>query len=96
MYDDYYSYIEQAQTLRDGNLNYSAISGRSGPVAYPALSSYLHVLFLDKYITDDGQYYFMARVICSIVHLITMYFVVRVYQLTFSNKPQLGNLVLLQ
>jgi len=93
--DDYYSYIEQAQTIREGNLNYDAISGRSGPVAYPALNSYLHLFYLNKYITDDGQYYTTARAICSLVHLITMYFIVRIYQLAFKDKPKLTNLVVL-
>lgn len=90
--DDYYSYIEQAQSISEGNYNYAEISGRSGPVAYPALSSFLHIWFLDKNITDNGIYYYPPRVICSIAHLISMYFLVRVYQLAFHEKPKYANL----
>lgn len=93
--DDYYSYIEQAQTMRDTTLNYELISGRSGPVAYPALSSYLHYLFLNKNITDDGQYYYPPRVICSLAHLATMFFIVKIYQLAFKHKPEMVNIALL-
>lgn len=92
--DDFYSYLEQAEFIKDGIMDYSKITGRSGPIAYPALSSYLHVFMLNKYLTNDMQYYMPARIICSVSHLITMYFLVKIYQLAFKDKPGYANLVL--
>ena len=92
--DDFYSYLEQAQFINDGTTDYSQITGRSGPIAYPALSSYLHVFMLNKYITNNMQYYMPARIICGASHLITMYFLVKIYQIAFKDKPGFANLVL--
>ena len=93
--NDYTSYMQQANKISSGEMDYSKVTGESGPIAYPALHSYIY-LFLELFWVNNGDMHtLLVKMMAFLAHITTVYYAVRIYQEAFKKDPKQANILVL-
>jgi len=66
---DFSCYFEQSQAILSGEMDYSQVSSRAGPLVYPAMSTYINIL-LYKFVGSEGTYFRPVQVINGLTYLV--------------------------
>lgn len=90
---DFMCYMEQVERLLEGERDYAKIWSRNGPVAYPAISTYISVFMY--YLSFAGKYVRPVQILAIIVYMVCVWMTVRVCQLAFKNAPKRANISVL-
>ena len=75
---DWSTYMEQVNLFQQGTLDYSKITGPTGPCVYPAL--HLYIFSILKSITNDGQNILRAQWIFMYIYVLNCYVVTEIYK----------------
>lgn len=74
---DWSTYMQQVQCFINGTLDYSQITGDTGPIVYPA--GHLYIYSLLYYATELGTNIRRAQYIFAAIYLLTLLLVFRIY-----------------
>lgn len=91
---DYSSYMQQAEKIKTGEMDYDQITSRNGPLVYPALSTYIY-LFLQTPGLNSDDNLIAPKLLSLCAHLLTMYFTLITYKKGFEKTPGIANITLL-
>ena len=75
---DWSTYMQQVECFLNGTLDYTAISGDTGPIVYPAGHLYIYTLFY--FLTNRGTNIFLAQHIFICLYLANLFVVFRIYR----------------
>uniref|UniRef100_A0A0N5BC83 dolichyl-P-Man:Man5GlcNAc2-PP-dolichol alpha-1,3-mannosyltransferase n=1 Tax=Strongyloides papillosus TaxID=174720 RepID=A0A0N5BC83_STREA len=82
---DWSTYMQQIKLYQSGEYNYTKIGGDTGPCVYPA--GFLRIFSLLSSLTDNGFDIFRGQQIFSILYLILIFLVHKVFKTTRSLPP---------
>jgi hypothetical protein len=91
---DYSSYMQQAEKIKTGEMDYDQITSRNGPLVYPALSTYIY-LFLQIPVLGSDDNLIAPKLLSLVAHLLTMYFTLLTYKKGFEKTPEIANITIL-
>ena len=70
--------MEQVATYLDGERDYTAIKGATGPLVYPGAHLYIYSVL--SYLTDGGKNILLAQIIFGGVYLTSLSLVLACYR----------------